>query len=136
MSCSDKCKGCNFFYVYVYLITVYLKVKEKIMNATNEMSNYSASVNAGINSTDTNRKARESDVRSWFEAMAQAWGDALDTQAARITDMSHKIGVEGEDDPSSITMLTAESLRMQFLSNNAATATKSVGQALEALARK
>jgi hypothetical protein len=32
--------------------------------------------------------------------------------------------------------LTAESLKMQFLSSNASTSTNSVGQALESLARK
>jgi hypothetical protein len=76
------------------------------------------------------------DVRSWYEAMARAWGQTLDQQAQVISDLSDTIGNGGEDQPSTIVQLTAESLRMQFLSNNAATANNSVGQALEALGRK
>lgn len=76
------------------------------------------------------------DVRSWYEAMARAWGQTLDRQAQVITDLSNTIGKSGDDQPSTIVQLTAESLRMQFLANNAATANNSVGQALEALGRK
>ena len=79
---------------------------------------------------------KATDMGSWYEAMAQAWGDTLDAQAAKITDLSDAIGNGGQDNPSTITLLTAESMRMQFLANNAATATTTVGQALEALARK
>ncbi len=76
------------------------------------------------------------DVKSWYEAMARAWGETLDNQAQVISELSDTIGNAGGDQPSSIVQLTAESLRMQFLSNNAATANNSVGQALEALGRK
>lgn len=78
--------------------------------------------------------AQEAD--SWFEAMAQAWGSALDKQAERITELSNEVGGSGRDNPSTITVLTAESLRMQFMASNASTANNSVGQALEALSRK
>lgn len=77
-----------------------------------------------------------SQVGSWFEAMSKAWGEALDGQANKITTLSEAIGVNGQDSPSTIALLTAESLRMQFLSSNASTSTNSVGQALESLARK
>ena len=43
---------------------------------------------------------------------------------------------QGGDQPSNVVQLTAESLRMQFLSNNASTSQNSVGQALETLGRK
>ena len=76
------------------------------------------------------------DVKSWYEAMAKAWGDTLDQQAEVISELSDTIGQDGGDQPSTIVQLTAESLRMQFLSNNAATANNSVGQALESLGRK
>ena len=76
------------------------------------------------------------DVKSWYEAMARAWGQTLDAQAEVISTLSDSIGAEGGDQPSAIVQLTAESLRMQFLSNNAATANNSVGQALESLGRK
>ncbi|ASR42920.1 MULTISPECIES: hypothetical protein [unclassified Luteimonas] len=72
---------------------------------------------------------------SWYEAMSRAWGQTLDAQATRITNLSDVIG-QGGDQPSNVVALTAESLRMQFLSNNASTSQNSVGQALETLGRK
>lgn len=72
---------------------------------------------------------------SWFETMADAWGDALNTQATRIVEQADKVA-EGFDTPSEITALTAESLRMNFISNSSHTSLTSVGSALETLARK
>lgn len=76
------------------------------------------------------------DSHSWYEAMAQAWGSALDDQAGRIATLSSQVSENGQDQPSMMTRLTAESLRMQFLSSNASTSVTSVGQALESLGRK
>jgi hypothetical protein len=73
---------------------------------------------------------------SWFEAMAEAWGKALDRQAQRIEDMSTEIGDQGKETPSAITKLTAESLKMSFLSNSSHTAISSMGTSLETMARK
>lgn len=75
------------------------------------------------------------DEASWFEALAGAWGNVLDTQAQKITDLSGEVGNGGEN-PSGLVDLTAESLRMQFLANSQSTSTNSVGQALETMARK
>ena len=75
------------------------------------------------------------DRGSWYEAMSRAWGQTLDSQAAVITDMSANIGA-GDDQPSSMVQLTAASLKMQFMSNNAATSQNSVGQALETLGKR
>lgn len=72
---------------------------------------------------------------SWYEAMAEAWGQSLDAQASRIEDQSMAIG-DGIDNPSAITQLTAESLKMGFLANSSHTALSSVGSALETMARK
>ncbi|ALN64620.1 MULTISPECIES: hypothetical protein [Lysobacter] len=72
---------------------------------------------------------------SWYEALSRAWGQTLDAQASRITELSGSIG-GGGDQPSNMVALTAESLRMQFVSNSAATSQNSVGEALNALARK
>ncbi len=83
--------------------------------------------------------------KSWFEAMADAWGQALDTQAERIRVKSEAVGnaentpagsTNPPDSPSDITELTAMSLRMSFLSSSAHTAISSVGSALETMARK
>ncbi|MCD9029457.1 hypothetical protein LDO26_14780 [Luteimonas sp. BDR2-5] len=87
------------------------------------------------NDSSLNRTGRSGGSSSWYEAMSRAWGQTLDAQATRITELSDVIG-QGGDQPSNVVALTAESLRMQFLSNNASTSQNSVGQALETLGRK
>jgi hypothetical protein len=72
---------------------------------------------------------------SWFEAMADAWGTALNSQATRIVEQAEEVAA-GMDTPAEITQLTAESLRMNFISNSSHTSLTSVGSALETLARK
>ena len=72
---------------------------------------------------------------SFYEAMANAWGQTLDNQANTITTMSDQLGA-GNDSPSQITKLTAESMRMGFMSNSSASSLDSVGKALETMARK
>jgi len=81
----------------------------------------------------TNNKNRPG---TWFEAMAHAWGQTLDAQAAKITELSNQIGPGGQDKPSVMAMLTAESLRMNFMANSESTSVDSVGRALETMARK
>jgi len=72
---------------------------------------------------------------SWFEVMAEAWGEALDNQANRLISRAETLN-DGNESPQAVTMLTAESLRMQFLSNSSHTALTSMGSALETMARK
>ncbi len=72
---------------------------------------------------------------SWFESLARAWGNSLDNQASRLTSLAGELN-QGGDQPSTMTMLTAESQRMQFMSTSAHTSTNSVGSALETLGRK
>lgn len=72
---------------------------------------------------------------SWYEAMATAWGQTLDNQANTISTMSDSLGA-GQESPSDITKLTAESMRMGFLSNSSSSSLDSVGKALETMARK
>lgn len=81
------------------------------------------------------RTVDEKEASSWFEAMAGAWGKALDQQASTIATMSEQLSAGG-DTPSTMVKLSAESMRMQFMSNSAATSNNSVGQALETLGRK
>jgi hypothetical protein len=73
---------------------------------------------------------------SWFEAMAQAWGQALDQQASVIQQQSDAVSNGGGDSPSAITALSASSLKMSFLSDNSHTSLTSVGEALDTMARK
>lgn len=74
-------------------------------------------------------------ANSWFEEMADAWGKALNAQATRIVEQADQVA-GGIDTPAEITELTAESLRMNFISNSSHTSLTSVGSALETLARK
>ena len=83
-----------------------------------------------------NRMGRSDSPGSWFEAMSQAWGQALDNQAANIEQMSDGVANLGNDNPSQVVELTTESLRMSFLSNSSSTSIDSVGKALETMARK
>ena len=75
-------------------------------------------------------------AKSWFEAMAKAWGKILDKQASEITDLSSQIGDNGQDQPSTLTLLTAASLKMQFMATNSSTSINAAGQANDTIARK
>lgn len=83
-----------------------------------------------------NRMRQDQAPDNWFEAFASAWGKALDTQAAAIEQRSDVVANGGGDNPSQITELTAESLKMSFLSNSSHSSLDSVGKALETMARK
>lgn len=72
---------------------------------------------------------------SWFESMAEAWGQTLDKQAGNIEDLSDQVSA-GDDKPATITELSSESLRMSFLSNSSHTAISSAGEALKTMAQK
>ncbi len=100
--------------------------------------------NIGTSGALAGRSATSDESESWFAALAKAWGGALDKQATRITELSSQItsvgspnnAAGGADNPSTLTMLTAESLKMQFLSQSASSSNNAVGQALETLGRK
>jgi hypothetical protein len=81
------------------------------------------------------QKSKDSGQGTWFEALANAWGQTLDGQANTIEQMSGQVG-SGGDNPSQITQLTAESLKMSFLSQSSTSSIDSVGKALETMARK
>ena len=85
--------------------------------------------------TTTQMQGSASKNGTWFEAMARAWGEALDKQAATIQEQSEALGT-GIDTPAAITELSAQSLKMGFLSNSSHTSISSVGEALSTMARK
>jgi hypothetical protein len=72
---------------------------------------------------------------SWFEAMADAWGQTLDRQAGEIQELADQIG-NGNDRPEVVSQLTAEALTMGYLTSSSHTALTAVGSALETMARK
>jgi hypothetical protein len=83
----------------------------------------------------TQQKSTQGGGGTWFEAMANAWGQALDKQASVIEQQSDAIS-GGNDTPAAITELTAQSLKMSFLANSSHSSISAVGQALETMARK
>jgi hypothetical protein len=94
--------------------------------------------NVGLNNLAATPSMGSNGGRSgnWFEAFAGAWGRALDQQANVIVEKSEALGQGGEDKPSDITQLTAESMRMSFMANSSHTSLDSVSKALETMARK
>jgi hypothetical protein len=73
---------------------------------------------------------------NWFEALSQAWGQSLDSEANRIQTMSDAIGDNGADNPSAVVNLTTEAERMSFMANSSSTSIDSVGKALQTMASK
>lgn len=108
------------------------------VNGNEGVLSYIGAVGASTANSGSSRAggSSSSSSNSWFEAMARAWGQRLDAQASRITELSDAIGSSGNDQPSNMVALTAESLRMQFLSQNASTSTNATAQALEAISKR
>lgn len=84
---------------------------------------------ASATSTDS------ADGSKWFEAMAEAWGRTLDAKASAIETTANELST-GNDQPSIVTRLQAQSLEMSFMAQGAHTSIASVGTALETMARK
>jgi hypothetical protein len=97
-----------------------------ITNTMNPNQSIPTLASASSSSSDT----------SWFEAMAEAWGQALDNQAQKIVSLSESIGENGNNTPSEVSELTAQSQVMAFVANSSHTAITSVSGALDTMARK
>jgi hypothetical protein len=80
--------------------------------------------------------AHARDTKSWYEAMAKAWGQALDHQAGVMTQMADGLTDGGMDNPAQLIVLSAEAQRFSYMATSASTATNSVGEALSTLGRK
>lgn len=74
-------------------------------------------------------------ANSWYEALSRAMGSTLDNQATKLTELSNSIG-SGDDNPSTIALMSASAMRFQFLSTSTATMQNSIGEAHNSLARK
>jgi hypothetical protein len=98
------------------------------------MSNFNPAIVSLAATPMTSQAESKKNAGSWFEAMADAWGAALDRQAFTIEDLSNKL--EGDDTPAAITRLTAESMRMGFMSNSSHTSLAAVSEGLSTVARK
>lgn len=73
---------------------------------------------------------------NFFEALATAWGAALDKQAQIIQEKSNTLNQDGGDTPSAITELSAESARISFMANSSHTSLSEAAEALKAVAQK
>ncbi len=80
-------------------------------------------------------EAQNSSPSSWFEALSNAWGQTLDGEAGKLKTMSEGLS-KGMDNPSQVTQLTAEALKMSFLTQSSSTSIDTVGKALETMSRK
>lgn len=74
--------------------------------------------------------------KSWFEAMAKAWGKAMDQKAAEIVSMSSSVSQGGDNQPSEIVQLQAKAQEFGFLSQSEASSVNAVGDGQQAMARK
>ncbi len=72
---------------------------------------------------------------SWYSQLATAWGAALDRQADKTAALAQQLS-EGNDEPAAALQVSAAAHQLAFISTAAATASNSIGQALEALGRK
>lgn len=97
--------------------------------ATTDISNLQLLINNTVNPP-------KSTTGSFFEAMAQAWGEALDKQAKVIQEKSAVLNQDGQDTPSAMTELSAEAAKISFMANSEHTATSEAAEALKAMAQK
>ncbi len=72
---------------------------------------------------------------SWYSKLATAWGAAIDRQADKTAALAQQLA-EGNDEPAAALQVSAAAHQLAFISTAAATASNSIGQALEALGRK
>jgi flagellar hook-basal body complex protein FliE len=84
-------------------------------------------------------ETEEGKAKSWFEALAEALGKALDAQAQKVEDLGNAVSKMSETDsdkPSVMTELQAASQKMSFMMSAANDVLKTIGQALGEMARK
>jgi hypothetical protein len=107
------------------------------MSTTNSVNPLAVIAAAPLTTPRSNSSGSSgSSSSSFFEAMARAWGEALNKQADVITQQSDAISNAGNDTPAAITELTAQSLKMSFLTNSSHSSISAVGEALSTMSRK
>lgn len=95
------------------------------------------SVSAGQSGTASQRvpSAARRGNSSWYAQLATAWGAALDRQADKTAALAQQLA-DGNDEPAAALQVSAAAHQLAFISTAAATASNSIGQALESLGRK
>lgn len=72
---------------------------------------------------------------NFFEALAKAWGEALDKQADVIQEKSEALNQDGNDTPGAVTQLSAEAARLTFMATSSSTSLQNAGEALKTVAK-
>lgn len=90
---------------------------------------------ASVMAVNSGNSSKNGKTGTWYQAMAEAWGETLDRQATKLESLGNQIS-SGGDKPSTLTLMSAESLKMGFLANSSHTALASTGEALKTLAQK
>jgi hypothetical protein len=88
-----------------------------------------------VMATSPNPGKKSASNGTWYQAMAEAWGQTLDQQASTMETLAAEIS-NGGDKPSTLTLMSAESLKMGFLAQSSHTALSSTGEALKTMAQK
>lgn len=97
----------------------------------------SSAVSASQGSAPSQRvpSAKRRGNSSWYSQLATAWGAALDRQADKTAALAQQLA-DGNDEPAAALQVSAAAHQLAFISTAAATASNSIGQALESLGRK
>lgn len=100
----------------------------------------SRSVNSTLDGSFSGAGMREpvsaDTASSWFEALAKAWGNAMDDKAGELVQLSSRLSEGGDNMPSVTTMIQAKAQEFGFLSQAEATSISAIGDGLKAMARK
>ena len=91
--------------------------------------------NGGAGGAERVTPARGRAGASWYAELAGAWGAALDRQADKTAALAQQLA-DGNDEPAAALQVSAAAHQLAFISTAAATASNSIGQALESLGRK
>lgn len=94
----------------------------------------STSTSTGVRSERVSSAANRGNA-SWYSELASAWGAALDRQADKTAALAQQLA-DGNDEPAAALQVSAAAHQLAFISTAAATASNSIGQALESLGRK
>lgn len=100
------------------------------MNPTPNINPLNVMATSATHANDKNKNG------TWYQAMAEAWGQTLDRQAGTLETLSSEISEGGKDNPSTLTQMSAEALKMGFLSQSSHTTLASTGEALKTMAQK
>ncbi len=95
----------------------------------------SSNIQASQGSAERVPQASARGSASWYSQVATAWGAAIDRQADKTAALAQQLA-DGKDEPGAALQVSAAAHQLAFISTAAATASNSIGQALEALGRK